>query len=146
MTSPFTPSTTVHKIVEYVKLKGFDYEAHELLDMDLGLVLSKEYGVRELLTQKNLEQIKEDLYLLAEANEIREAIRKDRELQPEDSGVMIFRQPARRYGERATCYTMPYTYPVDEVLREVRINKPRGARFPKRKRAPAKTGLTEDGK
>ena len=125
MTSPRKPSRDVHMIVEFVKSRGFDFETDEVMDMDLGMMLSHEYSLRQPLSVDEYELLREELLILAEKNEIREAIRKTRELYPEDSGVMVVREPSRKPGESATAYTMPYFYPVEGALRYV----PRRAGF-----------------
>ena len=128
-----TPSLKVHCLVEYMKSAGFWLETDEVRDMGPGPILEKLYGIEVIMTADESGLLQEEMLILAEANEIREAGRKMNEIMPEDKGDVFFRQGSKDPKERATCYTMPYSYPVDQNLRGI---NPFRTSFPSRKEAP----------
>ena len=132
-------SFRVHRIVEHIKQLGFDFETDELLEMGLQHILQSYYDLFTKLTEDEFLLLLDELYLLAEANEIREAQVKLKEILPEDRGTEIFRQRTDKRYEKATTYPLPYSYPVSEVLRDIKPIDRSSSRKPKKK--PHRRGL-----
>jgi len=134
-------SLKLHRLVEYIKSAGFDLETDEVAEKGAAGVLSDHLGLGIRLTPDELALIEEELMGLAEANEIREAQVKRRELFPEDTGVMFVRQKSAGQNERATTYPVFFSYPVDENLKTI---APAGASFFFSQNSPVKKKPTED--
>ncbi len=113
-------SLKVHRIVEYIKSIGFVFETDELLTKGVQGILRDHYGVHTQLSEQEHLLLMDELYLLAQQSEMREAQVKAREVLPEDSGTVILRQPPEKGYEKATSYVVPYSYPVEGALRELR--------------------------
>lgn len=116
-----TPSTSlrVHRIVEYIKRVGFWLETDETMELGAKGILQEFYDLEPCLSQSEWDVLEAELLTLAEENEIREAQRKQREREPLDSGVMIFRQAGSDDSCAITSHALPYSYPVDENLRQI---------------------------
>ena len=133
----------IHRIVEYIRSIGTPFTLDELEDLGVVGLLLEVFGIVVGLPPYEVALLEQDLHDLAETYEFRESMRKKRELFPEDRGRMLFREPARRYGERGACYPVPYSYPVDKNMRSIRPGKQAGL-FNLSKRAPARTGGQEE--
>lgn len=122
MSAP-SPSLRVHRIVEYIKSVGFWMETDEVEWLGAQEILRVFYELELSLTPEEWDLLEAELLTLAEENEIREAERKRREREPEDSGVMLFRQAGSDETCALTSHALPYSYPVDENLRQIRPRK-----------------------
>ena len=117
------PSFLVHSVVEYLKRSDFDLESDEVLDAGLMNILAG-FDIILELSRSEYYQILDELLVLAEQNEIKEALIKTNEIMPTDTGVIYFREHQDNYQEKATAYSVPYSYPVDKNLRDVGRRKP----------------------
>lgn len=62
----------VFRLVEYLKSVGFYHDTFDLEDEGVRGILS-EYGVHDDFSEAELEELRKDLYEIAEQNEFREA-------------------------------------------------------------------------
>lgn len=105
--------------VQYIKGKGFHLERDEVLGMGIQEIL-KLYGFDPNRMEPRCRGLILDALLpLAEANEIREGLVKDRELRPVDSGYELVRQDADEGWESASSYSVFYSYPVEGALKDI---------------------------
>lgn len=134
----------VHLLVRCIKQKGFWLETQELEEMGVIKTVQELYGLEPCLSQEEWELLEAELLTLAECNEMREAQVKHRELEPEDSGVMLIHQVSEGR-DSVTSYPLPYSHPVDENLRQVRtIRKPRPASLKKQRQKGREAIILED--
>ena len=112
------PSFLVHLIVDYLKRSNFDLESDEVLEMGIKNILAN-YNIFLSLSESEYYLLLDELLVLAEQNEIKEAMVKAIETMPEDSGIVYFRQGSNDTEEATATYTLPYSYPVDKNLREI---------------------------
>jgi len=110
------PSFLVHLVVEYLIRSDFDLESDEILDIGVEKILAG-YDIFLELSKPEYYLLLDELLVLGEQNEINEAMVKTIETMPEDSGVVYFRDEANE--EKATVYSIPYSYPVDRNLRGI---------------------------
>ena len=61
------------QIIEYLKSVDFYHDTFDIEDEGVREILS-EYGINDELTEGELQELKKDLYPLAEQNEFREAM------------------------------------------------------------------------
>jgi hypothetical protein len=64
----------LHRIIEYVKLVGFDYDLFDMEERCLDKILFEDYNFLDPFTKEELQQIWIDLYDLAFQNEIKEVV------------------------------------------------------------------------
>ena len=137
--TPQRGSQKVHHLVEHIRSRDFWLETAELLELGVMAVLEEVLGIEVVLTPRERSMVEEELMKLAEANEIREGQIKYRELFPADKGEEIFRSHYKRANEHrdsTTSYVLPFSYPVDENLRQVK-RSPSRASFSLPQKKPA---------
>jgi len=137
-----TASFKVHRVVEYLKVVGFDFETDEVEDLGPQEILCAHYGLQLEFSGIEVAMLREEMLQLAEENELREALHQTHQLMPEDSGVELFRGRDKD-GSVGASYTVPYSYPVDRRLREIWAG-PRGFFSLGGKEAPENGALEVD--
>ena len=141
--TPFPCCTFIklHKIIEHVKRVGFPLETDEVEDLEVGEILRRIYGISQALTPAERLALHDAFMALAEANEVREALVKLSEVQPEDHGVVHFRQMSHGLQSSAASYPVHFSYPVDANLRC--IGRTGGASFSIAEKKPLEEGAVE---
>ena len=112
-------SFLVHVIVEHLKRSNFNLESDEVLEMGIYKILAG-YNIFLSLSKPEYYLLLNELLILAEKNEIAEAMVKRGEIMPEDSGVMHFRQEPTDPEESSTYYPLPFSYPVDRTMEQIK--------------------------
>ena len=111
------PSFKIHCLVEYMKSRGFPLESDEVAELGPELVMAEYFDLEMALSPGEADLLQAEMMELARQTEMREAQRKVHELFPEDCGEVHFRQASHERGQRATTYSLPFSYPVDANLR-----------------------------
>lgn len=111
------PSCRVHSIVEYLKNStDFLCDTDELEERGIQNILLEDFDIFQRLTDKELQDLKDELYGIALKNELKEALHLLNKSRPHDEGIELVHTNADNiYGKRTT-HRVFYSYPVDKNL------------------------------
>ena len=120
------PSWRIHNIVEYIKCTGdFLCDLEELEERGVQEILQEDFNIYQALKSEELEDLRNEFHAMALENEIKEAKHLLNKLKPYDEGYDLVHSGSKDAHGRSTSYTVYYSYPVDENLRDLlKINYP----------------------
>jgi len=107
----------VHNIVEYIRNNNeFLFDLNEIEERGMQNILQEDFDIYQKFTNKELQNLRDELYGFALENEIKEARHLLHKSSPYDEGIDLVHTNADNIYGRRTTHRVFYSYPVDKNL------------------------------